>query len=62
MIEKYSGRVPIHEQVPKLDGPHESRFEAFEYFPKINSKYSTKAENQVPLFKNYSSRGNPKKE
>ena len=61
MIDKYSSRIPLHEQIPKLAGPTEARFNTFECFPKIASKYSSKI-GKVPLFKNYSSRSNAVKE
>jgi hypothetical protein len=32
-FEKTSSRVPHHEQVPRIDGPHDKRFEPFSYFP-----------------------------
>ena len=43
-------------RLPDNTSPHAKRFEAFNFFPSVNSKYSTKALNQVPLFDNFSSR------
>lgn len=56
-FEKYSKRKPFYEQT-HLDA-HESRFEHFNYFPGIASKYSKP---NAPNFENYAPRTNAKKE
>lgn len=38
-FERTSERKPFYEQVPRLDGPHDQRFNPFNNMPKINSKY-----------------------
>ena len=55
-IEKYSRRKPFYEQVPHLEVSPDSRFEPFNCFPDIASKYSSIPKNAAPLFDNYSSR------
>ena len=50
-----STRVPFHEQVPRPGGkagPNEKRWEAFNLFPAVSSKYSTKEVNMVAKFDN----------
>jgi hypothetical protein len=55
-MQKSPKRIPFYEQVPRLDGPKDSRFEPFNLFPAVASKYSTLNVNMAPLFQNYSER------
>jgi len=50
-----SARVPFFEQAPKPGGkagPNEKRWEAFNLFPPVYSKYSSKEVNKVHNFDN----------
>lgn len=55
-MEKYSWRKPFFKQVPFLETSPDTRFEPFNCFPDIASKYSTVLKNAAPKFENYSYR------
>ena len=55
-IEKYAFRTPFFQQVPRLEVSPDSRFEPFNCFPDIASKYSSVLKNAAPNFDNYTSR------
>ena len=55
-FQKSPKRIPFFQQIPRLDGPIDSRFEPFNLFPAVASKYSTLNVNMVPLFQHYSDR------
>jgi hypothetical protein len=58
-MEKTSTRKPVHEQVPRLEGPHPKRFNPFNDMSEVNSKYKFP---QAPNFENYSFREDLKKD
>lgn len=47
-MERQAWRKPFYKQVPHLDPPPDSRFEPFDCFPGIASKYSSVLKNAVP--------------
>jgi hypothetical protein len=60
-----SARVPFFEQAPKPGGkagPNDKRWEPFNLFPAVYSKYSSKEVNQIGNFENQLSRRNEKEE
>ena len=60
-IDRQAWRKPFYKQVPFLEPPPESRFEPFNCFPDVASKYSSVLKNAVPSFENYSVRNPIKK-